>query len=248
MNKKTSKNVLALDKQIEHAVRDHKLLEEGDRILVAVSGGKDSLTMLDYLCHDQKKSKIKYEIIAVHVKTDFHCGACVSEEVLAQIFKNHHIRYEFKNIKVLDEKGKTGCFWCSWNRRKVLFQTAAELSCNKIAFGHHKDDIVETALLNLFYNGEISGMKARQELFKGLITIIRPLCFIEEDLIKHVAREKGIPEQLYQCRFGSMSKRKLMKDIIKNLEKNFVNTDFKSNVFKSLLLLKNRTTSKNQIK
>lgn len=239
MNEKINKKILTLNRQIEHAIGEHKLLKKGDRILIAVSGGKDSLTLLDYFCRDQKKSKIKYKIVAVHIKTDFHCGACVSEAALVQIFKDYHVQYEFREIKVLDEKRKTDCFWCSWNRRKALFQTAAELSCNKIALGHHKDDMVETALLNLFYNSEISGMKARQELFKGKITIIRPLSYASEDLIKRVARDKGFPEQLCQCPFGATSKRKLIKNILKQLEHEFTQIDFKTNICNGLAGLKN---------
>jgi tRNA 2-thiocytidine biosynthesis protein TtcA len=238
MANKATESFISINEQIEHAINDYALIEEGDRILAAVSGGKDSLTMLNFLCENQKRSHLKYNVVAIHIKTDFHCGACVHREILTEIFDKLKVKYAFKDIKVLDSKGKTNCFWCSWNRRKILFQTAKEMSCNKIAFGHHKDDIVETTLLNLFYNGEISGMKARQELFKGEIIIIRPLSYVSEDLIKRVAKERGFPEQLCQCPFGATSKRKLVKNILKQLESEFTQIDFKTNIFNGLAGLK----------
>jgi len=229
---------LAVDQmssRIEEAIGKYRLIENGDRILAAVSGGKDSLTMLSFLCQMRNKKGRRFKLSAAHIKTYFHCGSCAHRSVLSKIFDEFGLEYRFKDIKVLDEKRQTSCFWCSWNRRKALFEIAHELGCNKVAFGHHKDDIVETGLLNLFYQAEISAMKPRQELFKGLITIIRPLCFVEEDAIINYAKKMGFPEQLCKCPFGMTSKRKMVKKLLKSTKEIFPGHDVKSNILANLM-------------
>ena len=180
-----------ISKSIGRAIADYNLIEDRDRILVAVSGGKDSLSLLKLLAERRKWAPIKYELIAMHVATDFHCAGCVHTKKLKDFFDGLGVKSVFKKIKLKGEEGKRGeekgrersasCFWCSWNRRKALFLAADKLKCNKIAFGHHKDDIIETLLLNIFYHGEFACMNPRQELFGGKIVIIRPLCYIEEE-------------------------------------------------------------------
>ncbi len=221
--------------QIDEAVKTYKLIEEGDSILAAVSGGKDSLTMLSFLHEMRGGPGAKFKLFAAHIKTDFHCGGCSHRKVLSEVFEKLGLEYRFKDIQVLDEKRQTNCFWCSWNRRKALFEIAHELGCNKVAFGHHKDDIVETALLNLFYQGEISAMKPKQELFRGIITIIRPLCFTAEADIINYAKEKGFPEQLCKCPFGMASKRKVVKQLLKDAKKLFPGEDIASNIMANLI-------------
>ena len=134
-------------------IKRYQLVQKGDHILAAVSGGNDSLTMLYFLREIQEQAGIDFRLTAVHIKTDFHCGSCVHQEVLTKFFNQMGVPHIIKHIKVLDANRQTNCFWCSWNRRKCLFDTAKELGCNKIAFGHHKDDMIETTLLNLFYKG-----------------------------------------------------------------------------------------------
>ncbi|MFH1878633.1 MAG: ATP-binding protein [Candidatus Omnitrophota bacterium] len=220
------------------AIADYDLIKDGDRILVAVSGGKDSLTLLKLLKQIQKWAPVKYELFAAHIKTDFHCGSCVHDTVLTGIFRDMGIEHVFRDIKVLDEKGRTTCFWCAWNKRKALFEIAGELKCGKVAFGHHKDDIVETMLMNLLYNGEISAMNPRQEMFKGEIVIIRPLCYVEEKLIRKFAAESGFPEKSRECPFGKESRRKYIKDFIRETERQTPDLNIKTNIFKSLSRIK----------
>jgi len=227
-----------INSKIGKAINDYGLIKEGDNILVAVSGGKDSMTMLKLLNAIRGWAPVKFDICAAHINTDFHCGECVHESCLTDLFKKMNVDYRFKNIKVLDEKGKTTCFWCSWNRRKALFELADELGCNKVALGHHKDDIAETMLINLLYNGEISAMNPRQEMFGGKITIIRPLSYVDEKTIIKFAGENGFPEQLCKCPFGSDSRRKYIKSFILETEKETPRLDIKTNIFKSLSRVK----------
>ncbi len=223
--------------RIGRAIQDYKLIEDGDRILVAVSGGKDSMTLLKLLNERKKWAPVSYELIAMHVETDYRCAGCVHTKILKKFFDSLGVKHRFKKIKIRDNKTKTtSCFWCSWNRRKALFLAADKLGCNKIAFGHHKDDIVETLLLNLFSHGEFSAMNPRQELFGGKIVVIRPLCYVEEENMRKFAKESQFPSQVCRCPNSVESKRRMMKDFIKKIEKDCLHV--KTNVFRSMSRIK----------
>lgn len=225
-----------ISNRIGKAIADYNLIEDKDRILIAVSGGKDSMTLVRMLNERRKWAPVKYDIIAMHVETDHRCGGCVHKKVLTEFFKENGVKYHFDKIKVLDEKKKTTCFWCAWNRRKSLFLAADKFKCNKVALGHHKDDIVETLLLNLFYHGEFAAMNPRQELFRGKITIIRPLCYVEEDVIKKFAKESEFPSQICRCPNADMSKRRKMKNLIKDIEETCAHV--KTNLMRSVSRVK----------
>ncbi|MDP8298493.1 MAG: ATP-binding protein [Candidatus Tantalella remota] len=229
---------IKINSRIGKAIHDYGLIEEGDRILLAVSGGKDSVTLLRFLKMIQGWSPVKFKLSAAHICTDFQCGVRVHKTALTELFDEEELEYTFRDVKVLDEKGKTSCFWCSWNKRKALFEIAQETGCNKVALGHHKDDIVETLLMNLLYNGEISAINPRQELFGGKITLIRPLCYVEERLVKQFVKEKGYPEQLRTCPFGNESRRKYIKDFIRETEKTTPKVNIKENIFRSVTRIK----------
>lgn len=222
--------------RIGRAIADYKLIEDKDVILVAVSGGKDSLTMLHLLNERRKWAPVEYELIAMHVETDFRCGGCVHTKTLKKFFEDRGIKYHFEKIKVLDKKGQTSCFWCAWNRRKALFLAADRFKCNKVAMGHHKDDIIETLLLNMFYHGEFAAMNPRQELFGGKLTIIRPLSHVEEDAIRKFAKESDFPSQMCRCPNSVRSKRRMMKDFVKAVEKDCKHV--KTNLFRSISRVK----------
>lgn len=218
--------------RIGRAIADYKLIEDKDRILVAVSGGKDSLSMLKLLNERRRWAPVSYELIAMHVETDYHCAGCVHTKTLKKFFDENGIKSRFDRIEIVDKKRGVSCFWCSWNRRKALFLAADELGCNKIAFGHHRDDIVETLLLNMLYHGEFSAMNPRQELFGGKIIIIRPLCYVEEDAIRKFAKESRFPSQMCRCPNSKVSKRRMVKDFLDEVEKDC--SHVKRNVFKSI--------------
>jgi len=221
-----------ISSRIGKAIGDYNMIEAGDRILVAVSGGKDSLSLLTLLNERKKWAPVKYELIAMHVETDHRCAGCVHTGTLKKFFKDNNIAYKFKKIKVRGKDNSVSCFWCSWSRRKALFVAAKELGCGKIAFGHHKDDIIQTLLLNIFYQGEFAAMNPAQKLFRGKITIIRPLCYVEEDVLKKFSVESGFPSQLCKCPNSDLSKRRMMKNFINKAEKESKNV--KTNIFRSI--------------
>lgn len=230
--KKLTKTGNYISNRIGRAIADYKLIENKDRILVAVSGGKDSMAMLHLLAERRKWAPVDYELIAMHVVTDHRCQGCVHTALLKEFFKKNGVRYHFEKISVRDTRKSGSCFWCSWNRRKALFLAAKKFKCNKVAFGHHKDDIIETLLLNMFYQGEFSAMNPRQEMFKGKLTIIRPLCYVEEKYTRDFAKESDFPSQICRCPNSAVSKRKVMKDFIKKVEKDCDHV--RTNLFKSM--------------
>jgi len=221
--------------RIGRAIQDYNLIEDKDRILVAVSGGKDSLSLLKLLNERKIWAPVSYELIAAHIESDYGCARSFRKR-LKKFFEDNGIKHRFAAIKVKEGGRAPSCFWCSWNRRKALFLLAEKLGCNKLALGHHKDDIVETFLLNIFYHGEFSAMNPRQELFGGKVVIIRPLCYVEEGALKKFARQSRFPVGVTRCPNSLASKRRMMKDFIRKVELDCKYA--KTNVFRSISRVK----------
>jgi len=220
------------------AIHRYGLIEDGDRILVGVSGGKDSLTLLHLLKERLKRVPIHYELVPVHIDLGFGSERV---EILKEFFERQGLSYHIELTNIgrkanSPENRENPCFLCSWERRKRLFQLANRLRCNKVALGHHKDDIIETFLLNIFYSGEISTMLPLQSLFKGKITLIRPLSLVEEKKIERFAREMDLPFGPSGCPSSGKTKRKEVKEIIEALNKK--NHRVKGNIFRSLSNIK----------
>jgi len=220
-----------ISKRVGKAMVDYKMLSEGDKIAVAVSGGKDSLALLKVLRDRQTFVPIKYDLMAVHVDLGYP-KSCAKP--LEKYFKKIGVKYHIEKVDVLKKtKPKDiNCFWCSWNRRKALFESAVRFGCNKVALGHHFDDIIETILLNLFFQGEISAMSPKQELFKGKIILIRPLAYTEEHLIRKFTKQEKLPVFDCTCPNSITSNRTKMGKIIADLKKTC--PDVKKNIFRSI--------------
>ncbi|MCX5667554.1 MAG: hypothetical protein NTY34_04495 [Candidatus Omnitrophica bacterium] len=225
-----------ISNRIGKAIADYSLIEDKDKILVAVSGGKDSLSMLKLLNERRKWAPVDYKLVAAHIESDYKGGCNANKIELKKIFEREGVEYHFEKIKLLAEKRKVSCFWCSWNRRKALFTLADKFGCKKVALGHHMDDIVETLLLNMLYHGEFAAMNPRQELFKGKIVIIRPLCYVEENYLKRFAKECGFKAQVSACPNAETSKRRVMKNFIKRIKEDC--SYVKTNIFRSVSRVK----------
>lgn len=223
-------------KKVGKAVWDYQMLKDGDKVLIAVSGGKDSLCLAKIMWERIKFVPINYEILACHVDMGF---PWVETESLLRFFEAESIPGEIISApagwKGLDEE--FGCFWCSWNRRKALFDLAHERGFTKIAFAHHMDDIIETMLLNLFFQGEIGTMKPYQDMFDGELAIIRPLAYVEEYELTKLATILNLPVASSQCPRGDISKRRLVKNLIRELKTH--NRNVKKNIFRSLTRIRN---------
>ncbi len=233
---KRTKLFLHLKKWLEKASLDYGMIEAGDRILVGVSGGLDSLVLLDLLDSPMVHIPSDFSLLAVNVDMGFdpeYRGYAVLEDHLGE--GGYDTVMEKTDIGPLshsDYNRKNPCYLCSRLRRKRIFEIAAERGCNKIALAHHKDDIVETLLINILYGREISTMVPNQSIFGGKLHIIRPLAYIGESLVKKYGRERGFPAVANPCPTSGTSKRAVIKRLLGELEKD--NKDVRENVFKAM--------------
>jgi tRNA 2-thiocytidine biosynthesis protein TtcA len=216
----------ALERQllrdVGRAIADFGLIEPGDRILVAVSGGKDSYTLLTLLSALLRRAPISFELVAVHLDQG-HPGYDGEplRRFLSQSGVEHRILREDTYSIVTDKipQGKTYCSLCARLRRGILYRVASELRCNKIALGHHRDDALETLLLNLFFGGKLAAMPARLVSDDGAHVVIRPLIYCAEQTIARFAEARAFP--ILPCNLcGSQSEaqRKQMKALIGRME------------------------------
>lgn len=233
---KRTKLFLHLKKWLEKAAGDFGMIEKGDRILVGVSGGADSLALLDLLNTPMLFIPSDYSIVAAHVDLGFEPeNQCygILEEYLKE--SGYDYRMEKTDIGPFahgENNRKNPCFLCSRLRRKRLFEIAGEYGCNKVALAHHKDDIIETLMINILYGREISTMMPRQDIFKGKMSIIRPLAYIREELVKKYARERAFPVIQTNCPTSRTSRRALVKKLLREFEKD--NKNIRENIFKAM--------------
>jgi tRNA 2-thiocytidine biosynthesis protein TtcA len=233
-----SKLHLHLRKRLEEAILKHGMLGEGDRVLVGVSGGADSLTLLKLLTGPLIFVPKPEFVLAVYVDMGFE-GLNGDQSVQMEKYfqeEGYTYRIEKTNIGPLahsDYNRKASpCFLCSRLRRKRLFELARDYRCNKLALAHNKDDVIETLLLNIFFGREISTMIPYQTYFKGEFNLIRPLAYVEESLLKRFAREAELPILENPCPTAKNSKRKYIKDLIKKLDED--HWGLKENIFKAM--------------
>jgi tRNA 2-thiocytidine biosynthesis protein TtcA len=216
------------------AIHNLKMIEDGDNILVAVSGGKDSMALLWLLRERIKRIPIAYKITAVHVDPGFGAdSANQMESFLSSNDFNYRIITSDIGPKAHGKENRENpCFLCSMLRRKLLFKLADEIKCNRIAFGHHKDDLIETFFLNLLYGASISTMQPVQELFEGRLTVIRPLYLVDEDLLRRYVESMGWPRIELGCPTAGASKREGIKNMLKAFYRS--NKKIKGNIFHAL--------------
>lgn len=202
--------------------------------MAAVSGGKDSLAMLWLLQDRLKRVPISYRITAVHIDPGFGADSAGQMEAFLSShgFDHRIIRSDFGPLAHRSESTGNACFICSRLRRNTLFRLAKEMGCNKIAFGHHKDDIIETFFLNIFYGASISTMTPVQAFFNGRLHIIRPLFMVDEDLIWRYAHSMGWPEIQLGCPSAGSSKREEVRVMLDRFYSS--SEKIKGNVFHAL--------------
>lgn len=185
-----------IKKTVWNAINEFNMIESGDRIMVCLSGGKDSYTMLEILMQIQKASVFNFEIIAVNLdQKQPGFPEHVLPEYLKSVGVNFHIveRDTYSIVKEKTPEGKTTCSMCSRLRRGTLYETAEKLGCNKVALGHHREDILETFFLNLFFAGKIETMPAKYITNDNRFVVLRPLAFVKESDIVEYAGYRNYP-------------------------------------------------------
>lgn len=193
---------------IDKAIFDYNLIESGDRILIGASGGKDSTVLIEYFSNRVKRPDCNFEYKALNIQNDF--AAPFPSEIKA-MFENWKVPFESIDVDVLERVKpgqKMSCYWCSTQRRTELINYAVKNNYNKIALGHHMDDILETLLMNMLDKGEFSTMAPKLQYEKYPVQIIRPLCYVLEDRIKEYAKTEGFSTFTCTCNYQENSTRK----------------------------------------
>jgi tRNA 2-thiocytidine biosynthesis protein TtcA len=209
----------AVLRTVGRAINQYEMISDGDRIAVGLSGGKDSLALMWALQERLSRIPIDYSFLAIYIDLGFDGDpAHLIEDYCNKVGYRLWVEHTDYGRQGHSEKNRENpCFLCSRLRRKRLFELAHELGCNKLALGHNMDDIIETLFLNMCYSGEISTMVPCQPFFRGELTVIRPLAFLDEPTISRFAENRRFPEFENRCPTAKVSKRHEIKKMLNSL-------------------------------
>ena len=224
----------ALNRAMGKALHHYGMIADGDRILVAVSGGADSLSLLWMLAERRARIPIDYELFAVYIDPGFEGGFARRLKAYCRSL-GFGLRVECTDYGLLAHSPanrENPCFLCSRLRRRRLFEIADELGCRKLALGHNRDDLIETLFLNICYAGEISTMLPMQAFFQQRFFLIRPLVFADESLIRRFAQDRGFPTFENPCPSSKTSRRREIKHLLNALYRS--NKKIKGNIFRAM--------------
>ena len=221
---------------LTRALREYRLIEDGEHVLVALSGGKDSLCLLQLLAERRHIYPPRFQLSAVHVRMEniaYETDTSYLEDFCRRLDVPLHIlTTRFDVDETPTRKQKTPCFLCSWNRRKQIFNLAQELGCQKIALGHHQDDILHTALMNLTFQGRFDSMPALLRMKKMPLAIIRPLCLCHEADIRDCAEAQHYQPQKKLCPYDTDTHRTSIHAVYEQM--NQLNPEFRYSLWHAL--------------
>ncbi len=216
-----------------NAINKFKMVAADDKILIAVSGGKDSLALVDILSERRKFLPINYELHAIHIITDdvpyeidqeFLSGFCEERDVHLHLIKTH--------AGIEENPNKKPCFTCSWNRRKELFDFARKHDFKKVAFGHHLDDAIETLVMNMLMHANISSIPGKLSMFENELEVIRPLIFLTNKEMQRYAQIKHFVSLKRECPYEDHTLRNTTRQMINQFEN--LNPQARINLFNSM--------------
>lgn len=227
------KQFLKLSRKVGKTLQEYDMIEKDDRVLVGLSGGKDSMILLETLADRRRHLPFNFELEAVHVSAT-NIGYEMDTGYLQTFCDELNVSLHLEEIEVdltIDSK-KTPCFICSWNRRKRIFELTKELDCNKVALGHHKDDAIQTVLMNMIFHGSISSLPQKLSMFDGRIRLIRPLLFIPENELTSYANLREFRKQEKSCPYEGSTNRETIEQLIREIDKIYPNA--RRNIFRSM--------------
>lgn len=221
------------------AVFEYNMIEDGDRLLLGVSGGPDSLALFELFRNGFADIRRNFRILAVHIDLGFDQPPPANAQVLESHFRSAGVDYRIVRTQIasraLDPAAKKNpCFICSLYRRRAIYEVAREEGCNKIAYGHHRDDIIETLFLNILYDRVIGAMNPVQGLFRNSLFIIRPFLYVDEWLLKNFAEQSGLPRLPRICPMDGKTRREKIKKMIASIQRSEPDLHIRDNIFKSL--------------
>ena len=214
---------------MRRAVDDYGMIGDGDRIAVGISGGKDSLALLAGLAALRRFYEHPFELVALTIDMGFE-GADYGE--IAKFCEELNVPYHIKHTEIADiifnvRKEKSPCALCAKMRRGVLHSTARELGCNKVALGHHRDDVIETFMLNLFHEGRIGCFEPVSYLSRADVTMIRPLIYMPEKDVRYFAHRERLPVFKSPCPADGHTQREEMKKMLAEWERKYDGVNFR---------------------
>lgn len=227
-----NKYVNNIRKRIGKTIYKQGLINKGDKILVALSGGKDSLILLESLVDRKKYMPFSFELSAIHINIK-NIDYQTDIKYLSNFCQELKVPFILKEFEVdLSKDNKKGmCFICSWNRRKSIFEATKELAFTKLAFGHHMDDALETLFMNMIYHGSISSLPFKFSMFNNRIEVIRPLLELNNEELNEYARIRDFKGELKRCAYENTSRQK-MKILISRMAE--LNPVARKNIFRSM--------------
>lgn len=221
-----------LESTFRKALFDFEMLKDVSKLAIALSGGKDSLTLLFLIKAIVGRGFPNLDLYAIHVSGEFSCGAGVNEEYLTTICRELDI--PFLSRQSTQKLEKLECYSCSRERRRLIFEAAKSVGATTIAFGHHRDDHAQTLLMNLLHKGEFAGNLPKIHMQEYGVTIIRPLIYIAENDIRTFAQQQGFARIVCRCPVGQNSMRKQVDQLLSEMESIYPNA--RENIAKAGLL------------
>jgi tRNA(Ile)-lysidine synthase TilS/MesJ len=206
-------------RMIGTTMRDHALINEGDHVLVGLSGGKDSMIMLEALAERSRAVPFGFTLSAAHIEA-LGIGYKINREKLDAFCNRLGVPLHYRTIEpdLEQDPSKDACFVCSWHRRKELFNLTRELNCNKLALGHHRNDAIETLLLNMIYHGSISSLPYSLRMFEGRVTLIRPMLDLNEGMLDEYAGLNKLAQVEKSCPHEDRTQRASIAQLLSQVE------------------------------